>query len=329
MKERPLRLMLICPPFFGYDRAIADAAAAQGHEVTVLDARAATGTVYKAALKLFPMLTKSLTQARFVDRFAAIDDPAKIDQILVVKGDGMTAKTICSLRALMPKARLTVYLWDALRNMPGMGPIFELADRVFSFDEQDCNAFGWSYLPLFARVAVTDPLSAVERPAMWDWSFIGSLHSDRHRVLRAMVAAHPQHRYMVHCYVQNEVVKLVRALGDPGILSRRPPLLSSQVMGYARYQEVVRQSRAVVDIEHPSQTGMTMRTIEALLNGKKLITTNAAVMNSSLYHFSRVAIIDRTMPRICDKFLAMPFLPIPDNVKQSYELHGWLKRLLS
>jgi hypothetical protein len=329
LTERPLRLVLICPTFFGYDRVIADAAAAQGYCVTVLDARAGTGTVYKSALKVFPTLTRGLTQARFRDRFAAIRDPAEIDHILLIKGDGMTAETVCSLRALMPNARLTVYLWDALRNMPGMRSSFKIADRVFSFDQQDCDAFGWSYLPLFSRTAATDPSSAVETPAMWDWSFIGSLHSDRHRVLRAMVAAHPQHRYLVHCYVQNGMVKLVRSLSDPGILSRHPPLLSSQVMGYSRYQEVVRHSRAVVDVEHPLQIGMTMRTIETLLSGKKLITTNAAVMKSNLYHVSRVAVIDRAMPRICDEFLATPFLSIPKDVQQSYELHGWLKRLLS
>lgn len=329
MMPPPLRLVLICPPFFGYDQAIAETATAQGYCVTVLDARLGRGVFYKSALKLFPRLTRRLTQAPFRKRFADIDDPASVDHVLLVKGDGMTAETIASLRALMPKARLTVYLWDALRNMPGMGSGFKLADRVFTFDRQDSDEFGWNYLPLFARSAVSDPSPAVEVQSVWDWSFIGSLHSDRHRVLRAVVDAHPQHRYFVHCYVQNRLVKLFRALGDPGIVSWHPPLLSSQVMDYARYQEVVRNSRAVLDIEHPSQTGMTMRTIEALLDNKKLITTNTAVRDSELYHPSRVIIIDRAEPQIDQDFLHTPFVPVPQSIRKNYQIDNWLRTLLS
>lgn len=322
-------MLLICPTFFGYDRAIADAAAAQGYDVTLLDARAGTGAAYKSALKFCPDLTRTLTQARFRDRFAGIDDPAGIDHILLVKGDGMTAETIRSLRQRMPQARLTVYLWDGVRNMPGVVPGLAVADRVFTFDRNDSVAFGWTYLPLFSRAALTDRPDSTQAPVLWDWSFIGSLHSDRHRVLRAMVAENPGQRYFVHCYVQNPAVKLIRAVADPGILSGRPPPLSSQIMGYDRYREVVAQSRAVVDIEHPSQTGMTMRTIEALLDGKKLITTNAAVGNSDLYHPSRVAIVDRKAPRVTEEFLASAFLPVPVAMRQRYHIDGWLRTLLT
>jgi|GEM_PF-2341409 len=102
------RMLLICPTFFGYDRAIADAASAHGYAVTVVDARAGTGAVYNSALKFRPDLTRKLTQQRFRDQFGQIENPAGIDQILLAKGDGMTAETIASLRALMPQARLTV-----------------------------------------------------------------------------------------------------------------------------------------------------------------------------------------------------------------------------
>lgn len=367
MTRRSGRLLLICPDFFGYDTAIAEAAARQGRAVDRFDARAGTGALYKAALKAAPGLTRRLTQGRLRDRIAAIPRPEEIEDILLVKGDGLTAGTVRALRARMPQARLTVYLWDALDNMPGMAPVFALADRVFTFNRQDSQARGWSYLPLFARVPAASaapgadtapaqdrgaaapgsaapvtaavpgapapipappPAPAPDAPMTWDWSFIGSLHSDRHRVLRALVAAAPEARFFVHCYVQNGAVRLARALADPGLLSGRPPALSTQVLPYARYQEVVRGSRAVLDIEHPAQTGLTMRTIETLLDGKKLITTNAAVRESDLYDPSRVAVIDRRAPRLPEGFLETPFRPIPEPLRRAYRIDGWLARLL-
>jgi hypothetical protein len=164
---------------------------------------------------------------------------------------------------------------------------------------------------------------------LWDWSFIGSLHSDWHRVLRAMVAENPGQRYFVHCYVQKTPMKLVRAIADPGILSGRLPPLRSQIMGCDRYRDVVGQSRAVVDIDHPSKTGRTMRTIKALLDGKKLITTNAAVRDSKLYYPSRIETVNRKALRISQDFLTTAYLPIPNDIRRSYHINGWLKKLLS
>jgi len=213
--------------------------------------------------------------------------------------------------------------------MPDVVQGFAVADRIFTFDRDDSASLGWGYLPLFAFAALADLQVGSETPALWDWSFIGSLHSDWHRGLRAMVAENPGQRYFVHCYVQNTPVKLVRAIADSGILSRRLPPLSLQIMGCDRYWDVVGQSWAVVDIDHPSKTGMTMRTIKALLDGKKLITINAAVRDSNLYHPSRIETVNRKALRISQDFLTTAYLPIPNDIRRSYHINGWLKKLLS
>lgn len=330
------RLLVICPPFFGYDRAIAAAAEAAGYAVTLMDARASTSAAYKVGLKLAPGLTRAVTARTMAARLADLPDPAGIDTVLLVKGDGMTVETVRQLRQLAPRARVVAYLWDSLDNMRGMGPALALADRVFSFDRGDCARFGWSYQPLFARqTAASAAVSVVSASApapqtepLWDWSFIGSLHSDRHRVLRALVAGNPGLRWFVHCYVQNRIVRLFRAVPDRGVLGAGPPPLSMQVLDYARYAEVTAQSRAVVDIEHPAQTGLTMRTIETLIGGKKLITTNAAVRNSDLFHPDRVAVIDRAAPRIPAGFLASDFPAFAPGQAEGYLIDAWLANLL-
>lgn len=322
------RLLVICPPFFGYDRAIAAAAEAAGYAVTLMDARASTSAAYKIGLKLAPGLTRAATARTMAARLADLPDPAGIDTVLLVKGDGMTVEAVRQLRQIAPRARVVAYLWDSLDNMRGMGPALALADRVFSFDRGDCAGFGWSYQPLFARRTASAGASASQPKPLWDWSFIGSLHSDRHRVLRALVADNPGLRWFVHCYVQNRIVRLFRAISDRGVLGAGPPPLSMQVLDYARYAEVTAQSRAVVDIEHPAQTGLTMRTIETLIGGKKLITTNAAVRDSDLFHPDRVAVIDRAAPRIPAGFLASAFPAFAPGQAEGYLIDAWLAKLL-
>jgi hypothetical protein len=71
-----------------------------------------------------------------------------------------------------------------------------------------------------------------------------------------------------------------------------------------------------------------MRTVETLMSGRKLITTNAHVKESELYHPTRVHIISRADPRIPQAFFESTFEPIPEDVRQRYSLTRWVLDLV-
>jgi hypothetical protein len=100
-------------------------------------------------------------------------------------------------------------------------------------------------------------------------------------------------------------------------------------MPAAEVAEIVRQSRAVLDVEHPRQRGFTMRTIETLLAGKKLVTTNKHIVGSDLYHPSRAHVISRRTPEIPAGFVEQPCDAIPDELRRRYSCEGWAAELLS
>ena len=100
-------------------------------------------------------------------------------------------------------------------------------------------------------------------------------------------------------------------------------------MAAAEVARVVNLSTAVVDVEHPRQRGFTMRTIECLLAGKKLVTTNRHIMTSDLYHPSRVHLIARGTPEIPANFIAQPCQMVSDILRQRYSCEGWIAELLN
>jgi hypothetical protein len=321
------RLLLLCPQFFSYHLAILDAAERLGIAAQWVDARGGGSALYKGMLKLAPSLTRSASQAQIHAALDRVEDPAQITDILVVKGDGITPSTLDALRHRAHRARTTLYLWDSLRNASGALELSKLCDRTVTFDHGDAAMQGWDFVPLFSRAPVIDP--GLVRDADWDWSFVGSVHSDRHRVLRRLAAALPGARYRVHAYVQNRLVQGVRALRDPGLLFPGPVGVARHVLGTSEYQDILNRSRAVVDVEHPRQVGLTMRTIETLLGGRKLITTNRHVQDYDIYDPTRVALIDREAPRLDPDFFETPFSPIPPAVAQLYHVDSWLERVLS
>jgi hypothetical protein len=321
------RLLILSPLFFGYHKAMLEAASRIGIAADWIDVRASKKVAYKVALKVAPGLTRQTTQRTLEAALAQVDWSRPPTDILIIKGDGLTAATLKKLRGRAPAARVTLYMWDGVDNVPGVMKIAAGVDRRVTFDPIDAEALGWEFLPLFFRQAPRGP--DPETDMLWDWSFVGSIHSDRHRILSKLAAAHTEARWRVHAFVPNALVRAAYAIRDPGLLLPGPVPVTHSVLTATEVEEISARSRAIVDIQHPRQTGLTMRTIETLLAGSKLITTNQTLKMYDLYHPSRIAVLDRDYPRLDPEFLQMPFDPIPAEIVQSYHIDTWLARLLS
>ena len=65
-------------------------------------------------------------------------------------------------------------------------------------------------------------------------------------------------------------------------------------MSYETLTFNMKDCHAVLDIEHPKQVGLTMRTFEVLASGRKLITTNRSIINHEFYDPLRMCYRQRT-----------------------------------
>ena len=70
-----------------------------------------------------------------------------------------------------------------------------------------------------------------------------------------------------------------------------------------------------------------MRTIEALVLKKKLITTNINIKYEDFYSPENFLIVDRARPVIPAEFLNTPYKEIESNIINSYSLESWLKKI--
>jgi hypothetical protein len=92
--------------------------------------------------------------------------------------------------------------------------------------------------------------------------------------------------------------------------------------------EIFSSSATIIDIQHPNQIGLTMRTFEVMGLGKKLITTNQDIMNYDFYQPENVYVIDRNEPYVDAQFLKTPFKEVPVETKYKYSIENWLKSIL-
>jgi hypothetical protein len=321
-------ILLISPSTFSYHLSIIKTLNLLGYEVIWWDDRAYKNIFYKVALRLIPKATKKYFDRPFRDKLSKLNSK-KITHVLVVKGEGLSSKFGLEMRKRLFNASFGLYLWDSVRNNKGVINILNIFDSVSTFDPYDSEVYKWTYRPLFNRNLLEDKKTKIYQNK-FDWAFIGTIHSDRYRIINKLRNSTGQNRTsFVFCYFQNPIILFFRKIIDYRLWLAPQGSISTKPMSADEVNYYIKNSTAILDIEHPNQTGLTMRTIETLLSEKKLITTNKSIVSSNLYDVSRVYVISRKNPHIPNDFFNYTFLPISDSLKYYYSCEGWVVDVLN
>lgn len=322
------RVLFIAPMFFGYEKLIKAELELKGASVEYFNDRPDNGFWTKALIRVDRRLLARKTDVYYRNIIESTCGET-YDHILIVRGEAISIKLLRRLREIQPKARLSLYLWDSMHYNPNARKLLGEFDQVFSFDRSDVEQnMKLEFLPLFyAR--------EFERSAQWsdapeyDACFIGTIHTDRYKVLEKVVNSLQARgrKVFVFCYYPSKLLFRLRALMDPGFRRFGRKYVSFNGMKLSAVVERIAQSRAVIDVNRPGQLGLTMRTIEAVGAQRKLITTNADVVNYDLYQSRGVLLVDRQNPVVDDEFLYRKELPFDSVLREQYSVSTWVDRI--
>jgi hypothetical protein len=317
------RVLYVAPRFFGYDLDIEEELGRRGARVVRLVDRPFDTPLMTAVTKVAPA---AISRAALPCYRRAIEAEEPFDLVLVINGQTVSRLLLDQVRWHSPRATFVLYLWDALDNRGSILPLLTKYDHIFGFDRADAQRHGFGYRPLF--FAPVFDAAQVETPR-FDISFIGTAHTDRAPIVYAIDAILPDavSRFW-HLYLQAPWVRRYYAARDPAFRHVPPSIFRFHSMPRDEIGRVFRQSRAILDIEHPLQRGLTMRTFETLGAGKKLVTTNRHVVDEHFYHPDNVLVVDRRNIVISPSFFDRPATPVSATVRQRYTLAGWLDEIL-
>lgn len=329
MSQSSQKILFIAPKFFGYEQEIRNELQSQGHFVDWFDDRPSSTPLVKALIRFKPELIASYSDAYF-DRIIEGAKSCEYDVVFVIKGEAFSAERIQALRSSQPKARFLYYSWDSLKNFKNSQEKLGLFDKVYSFDSDDCKTHTFvKHLPLFY-------ISAYERIAESkltdiDLLFLGSIHSDRFPVIQRIWAAAKSVLQNVktydHFYYQSKWVFALRKVFDAQFRNIPWSAVKWNSLNTTQTLELISRSKIIVDVHHPAQKGLTMRTIETFGAHKKLITTNQEVCLYDFYSANNILVVDRKSPVIPIEFLNTDYHALPNNIYQKYSLRSWLSEI--
>ena len=163
-------------------------------------------------------------------------------------------------------------------------------------------------------------LTTITGQTQWDVLFLGFLKDRKDRMLS-----------LQQSLLQSGLNPHFVIVDKTGQHSDLPFDVRNNYVSYAEYLDMLKQSRAILDITQHGQNGFSMRVMESIFLGKKLISTNTALLDADFYDPNNILVVDSEKMDISaiQQFMSTDFHPYPKEVQNYYSIDSWIDRFTS
>lgn len=184
-----------------------------------------------------------------------------------------------SLRHRYPGCKIVCYFQDLASKCDYLNPekLKDHFDLILSFDQKDCETYGWVYYPLvYSAVHVEDNQNIPES----DIYFVGKA-KDR----------------------LAEIISFFEKCDDAGLKCdfhivgvpeeqqiHKDKIIYRKQMPYIENLQRIKRSRCMLEIMQKDGHGYTLRYCEAIALGKRLVTNNLEIENAPFYNKKYISI---------------------------------------
>ena len=240
-----------------------------------------------------------------------VPKPAPDDDKIIVFDTHATPQYLYWLCKRYPDKRILLWYW----NPAGHERRFELFPKrveVWAYSPEDCARYGFRYNSQFYFDCVADAENRKNRefhtrPRVF---FIGR-DKGREQEIRSLQS------------------QLERSGADTDIHFMRDRTRGNRradpVMPYREVLKMLRQSDVLLDYTLNEEGGLSLRPMEALFFGKKLITNQKSIRQYNFYRRENIYILGEDSRSLRD-FLKEPYAAPTQDIRDYYLLSNWLKR---
>ena len=251
------------------------------------------------------------------------------DQILVINPDVIELKYHLQIRKFT--AVYNAFLYDSVQRCPIEHLLQNnLFDAVYSFDDADCEQFGFIKSHNFVYF---DKQIPSEKPK---YKLVTVSSFDKRFSVFNKIAYQLQNKKIPFEFIfvsRNITFKTIKynfkiAFGIlEGKKINSKIHFQSKKISIKSMLKQYQNAEIILDVVQGSQTGLSFRVFEAMGMQKKLITDNQAIKKYDFYNQNNILVIDRKNPVITDNFLATAYEPIHSSIYQKYTLDSWVEQV--
>lgn len=208
--------------------------------------------------------------------------------------------------------RLIYWYWNPVR--PQILPNF-INDRweKWSFDIDDCKTFKMKYNCQYYSMLKKKENSEI----MYDILFVG-FDKGRKIILKKCedIFKKLNLNYLFHIVNEN-------------FMQFKNKRIYKKKISYLEVVDLISESKSILEIMQENQSGLTLRTMEALFYEKKLITNNSNIKKYDFYHPNNIFILNEDSESNLADFLILPYATINEQIINNYKFERWLNRIVN
>lgn len=272
-----MKLAILGLSTFGYFERLAEHATAAGVPTAFFDERPSNDIFTKLKFRLAPKavgrhlgrahiraICEKIIAQKFTHVLVIFAEIVSEDELQMFKDHGISVSR---------------FTWDSVGNRSDVRSLDHIMEAIGSFDPVDCERYGYTYIPLYSEVISPEKVGGAQERDL-DFFFCGTMHSNRPRILDEVMRLCEKRGWQGKFslfYHSRKLYLLRNALSKPAraIFGE----ISETSFAHAETLEDSRRCRVVIDLHHPKQNGLTMRSFEALAQGAILATTNRAALS--------------------------------------------------
>jgi hypothetical protein len=326
MNFKNKNILLFIPNGQGnYGTAVINELKKRGANVVIHDERPSSSTLTKIGFRLAKEKMEYFF-LYYLKKIISENRTISFDFVLVIRAEAFTPLSMKLLRNSFPKAKFILYLWDSISNT-NTSALFPYFDRTLSFDRKDALKLGLIHRPLFFIDDYRTNADVVD--VNIDVLFVGKVHSDRYSFVKGFESVLSENGYtsFFYFYLPSRLVYYQMKMSNPTFKTARFKDFKYNSIPASQAATLLGKSRVSLDAQHPSQTGLTMRTIEVLGAKRKLITTNQDIKSYDFFNSENILVVDRRNPKFDFDFIRSPYVEIPNLIYEKYSLQSWIDDL--
>lgn len=313
------KLLFVGLRYQDYTSAIIKEMELAGYSVTYIDIQ--PRTLFFKIFKTLSLLLYNKYLELYHRRAIVAAAGTEYNLVVFLQAHQITLDNLRYLKKTQPGARFVLYNWDSLSNHDyrPQAPCF---DRIYTFDRVDAEKYGFSYLPLFCIRSMQGLNKGRVQPHTV--YMVGNIvNVKRYEAVMKFMDYCNEHGLCFRTYLVISPVVYFRMLRQ-GIIPRNVYFRSIDIR---RFHDMIETSSAVFDFANHQQSGYTMRTIENLCAGKKIVTNNKYVLNDFFYSPDRVLHFDEFDYSRVAEFLNIE-LADPDREFEELNIQSFVRNLL-
>jgi hypothetical protein len=310
------KILFIAPVYYDYEKIIMDKIKENGGDLIFFSEKK-DGLLFGILNNIHPILINFYQKIYYFNILKKISRE-NFSHFFLIRGYKIPFFFLKKLKELNPNIEFILYQWDSNKNNPYFH-ILKYFDKSSSFDIKDCQE---NKALRFLQLFYTDEVAQIAKSKNIKYEFFcfSSFSINRYKDTIEFLKYCNKNdlSYRAFCFIPKTTYFRLKYLNR---MKLEENFLSFNPMTRSEYCKNLSECATVVDLSHDTQTGLSMRVVEAFGAGKKVLTTNKSIINNPIYSPDWVQVLS------IDNIKKIHFTAGENYHRSELYIDNWLKKV--